>query len=145
MSLWNIYKAAVVEALKADAIVSEKVGSRVYDEIPRDDRGVASDARAPFVYLGVLSWRDIASGCGAVFDVSLRLFAVSSKFGRDESREIGAAIRAALHEKTLELPEGYSMTAVRAVAGGDMTATENPKEFYVDLRVELSEATGLGE
>lgn len=133
-------KIALVEALKADAAVSAIVGAKVYDEVPRDQRGDPSDTAAPFIYLGPLGWRRLELGLGPGYDVALRLYAVSTYFGREQVWALHEAMRAALDLKALALAGGHLMTPFRAMAGGDVISPLAPKECFLDLRTELSDA-----
>lgn len=135
------FKIATIEALKADANVSAIVGAKVYDEVPRDHRGEPSDVGAPFVYLGPLGWRRLELGCNPGYDIALRIYAVSTKFGREQVWELHEAMRAALDLKALALSGGHVMTPFRAMAGGDVISPLAPKECFLDLRTQLSDAT----
>lgn len=133
-------KIATVEALKADAAVAAIVGAKIYDEVPRDNRGDPSDASAPFIYLGPLGWRRLELGCNPGYEVALRLYAVSTHFGREQVWALHEAMRAALDLKALTLAGGHLMTPFRAMAGGDVISPLSPKECFLDLRAELSDA-----
>jgi hypothetical protein len=141
MTPLKAFKIAVVEALKVDAGVASIVGGKIYDEVPRDHRGEPTDANAPFVYLGPLGWRRLELGCNPGYDVALRLYAVSTKFGREEVWALHEAMRLAFDLKTLTLAGGHLMTPFRTMAGGDVIALPSPKECFLDLRTQLSDAT----
>jgi hypothetical protein len=141
-SAFNALKTAVIETAKADPAVAAICNGRVYEEVPRDDRGDASDARAPFVYLAGFNWRDVEAGCGPLYSVTIRLNSVSTKFGREQSRELAQALKAVFDRKTLALSGGHQMTLFRAIAGGDVQSDHDPKETYLELRTELSDANG---
>lgn len=138
----NALKTAVVDAAKADPDVAALCGVRVYEELPRDARGDAADVRTPFAYLSYFAWRDIEAGCGSLYAVTMRLNAVSTAFGRAEAREIAAALKAVFDRKPLALAGGHEITLFRAVAGGDVLSERDPKEAFVELRTELSDANG---
>lgn len=140
MTPLKAFKIAVVEALKVDAGVAAIAGGKIYDEVPRDHRGEPTDANAPFVYLGPLGWRRLELGCNPGYDVALRLYAVSTKFGREQVWELHEAMRLALDLKTLTLAGGHGMTPLRATAGGDVISPLAPKECFLDLRAQLSDA-----
>lgn len=143
MSAVAAFQNAVVEALKADLATAALVGARVYDEVPRDDRNQPSDAAAPFIYCGVMTWRDVENSCGPLFDVSLRLYIVSTAFGRAEARAIGEAARAALNRRELALAGGHEMIGhVTPSAGGDVQSSEQPHEYFLDLRARVADANG---
>jgi hypothetical protein len=129
-------KIATVEALKADASVAAKV----YDEVPRDARGDPSDVSAPFIYLGPLGWRRIENGCNPIYDVTMRLYAVSTRFSREEVWSLHESMRAALDLKSFPLAGGHLMNPFRAMAGGDVISPLAPKECFLDLRTEVSDA-----
>jgi hypothetical protein len=134
-------KIATIEALKDDPGVAAIVGAKIYDEVPRDARGDASDASAPFVYLGPLGWRRLELGCNPGFEIAMRLYAVSTGFGREQVWALHEAMRAALDLKTLALSGGHVMTVFRTVAGGDVISPLSPKECFLDLKTELSDAS----
>lgn len=141
MTPFKALKIATIEALKANASVAAIVGKKVYDEVPRDGRGDPSDAEAPYVYLGPLGWRRLELGCNPGYDVALRLYAVSTKFGREQVWDLHEAMRAALDLAELTLAGGHRMTPFRTMAGGDVISPLAPKECFLDLRTELSDAT----
>jgi hypothetical protein len=141
MTPLKAFKIATMEALMQDVGVASIVGAKVFDEVPRDHRGEATDADAPFIYLGPLGWRRLELGCNPGYDIALRIYAVSTKFGREQVWELHEAIRLALDLKSLALAGGHAMTPIRAMAGGDVISLLTPKECFLDLRTQVSDAT----
>jgi hypothetical protein len=133
-------KTATIEWLKADAALAALVGVKIYDEVPRDDRGDPSDAAAPYLFLGAMRWGDFEIGCNPGLDVVIELHAVSTKFGREECWQIAEAVRHALEWRELTLDGGHLMTPYRRRSGGDAISPLFPKQAYVALRTQLSEA-----
>ncbi|MBY6242839.1 DUF3168 domain-containing protein [Methylosinus sp. Sm6] len=140
MSPFEALRVATVARLKANAAVAAIVGAKIYDEPPRDNRGDPSDANAPFVYLGALGWRRVELGCNPGYDVALRIYAVSTTFGRGQVWRLHEAMVAALDLAELTLEDGHAMTPYKAMAGGDVIAGLAPKECFLDLRTQLCDA-----
>lgn len=136
----NALVGAVIETAKADLAIAALCGDRIYEELPRDPRGDAADVAAPYVYLSFVHWADIESSCGPIYAVTLQLRAVSTKFGRKECRDLMQAVTSAFNRKTLTLADGHEMTLFRATSGGDIPGDMSPKECFVDLRAEVSDA-----
>lgn len=140
VSVFAAFKTAVIDALKADAGVAALVDVRVYDLPPRDPRGTASDTKPPYIYCGPLNWRSEHTACAFVGTARLRLYFVSTDFGRDQAWRVHDAVILALAWKEFSLSGGHLMTGLRPVLGGDVTAPTAPKETFIDFETILSSA-----
>lgn len=127
---------AVVARLKADPAVKALVQARVYDEIPSDqDR-----PKPPYVYIGPIARRRVEGGtCMRISLATVRLYAVSTDFGRLEAWSVIEACTAALDNKELPVADGYSTLgeAVRVIQDGDVIAPVSPKSTFADFSVTL--------
>lgn len=141
MTPFEALRVATIAHLKADAAVADIVAAKIYDEAPRDNRGHPSDAQAPFIYFGAIGWRRVELGCNRGYDTALRLYAVSTKFGRGQVWRLHEAMIAALDGAELTLQGGHVMTPYTTSAGGDVIGPLSPKECFLDLRTQLSDAT----
>ncbi|WP_396594220.1 DUF3168 domain-containing protein [Brevundimonas sp. R86498] len=98
---------ALIRHLRADAALKALLGdpARVWDQPPRD-------VAWPHLLIGRSESRPVAAeGCGIEHQLSLRC---ASRFGgMEEARAVCAALRAALHDVTLEA-DGVRTVSIRA-------------------------------
>lgn len=97
---------ALVAALKADAAVDALLGGRVWDQAPEG-------AGFPHLLVGRCESRPLDADGGGV-EQALTLTAVSRFAGSEEAKAISAAVRARLHEATLEA-DGVRTVSLRVV------------------------------
>jgi hypothetical protein len=97
---------ALVAALKADAAVDALLGGRVWDQAP-------DGAGFPHLLVGRCESRPLDADGGGV-EQALTLTAVSRFAGTEEAKAISAAVRARLHEATLEA-DGVRTVSLRVV------------------------------
>ncbi len=90
-------QGAVVSRLKADADVSSLIAGRVYDSVP-------VNAAFPYVSIGSSFELQDDADCQRAVEVSLRIDAWSRATGFPEVLRIAAAVRAALHDWSPNLP-----------------------------------------
>lgn len=96
---------AVFAALVADGAVGALVGDRIHDAAPRN-------AVFPYVSLGEASLVDWSTGSEDGAEHRLVLHVWSRERGKSESYAILEALRARLHDATLEL-EGHALVNLR--------------------------------
>jgi len=140
-SVFSAFKKALAAHLMADGGLSALVGQKVYDVPPRDERGQASTASAPFVYFGPIVYRRIEAGCGSVYETRMRLYSVSTNHGRTQAWTVHDALAAALEGVGLDLTDGHHMTDFKVMAGGDVVSPAQPRECFVDVLTNLSPAS----
>lgn len=97
---------AVLAALKGDAAVDALLGGRVWDQAPEG-------AGFPHLLVGRCESRPLDADGGGV-EQALTLTAVSRFAGTEEAKAISAAVRARLHEATLEA-DGVRTVSLRVV------------------------------
>ena len=136
-------KIAILEALKADSAVAAIVGAKVFDEVPSDERGQPSDAQAPYIYCGPMGYARMEDGYNETFFFRLRLYCVSTKFGRDEVWNLHAAARRALDLKLIDTPRGDRLHEIKVMTGGDVISPLAPKQVFFDLASPLSSAESV--
>lgn len=137
-------KSALLDHLKA-ATAGGPLADKIFDEVPRDDQGGATSVDAPFLYLGPVGWQRLEGGDGPGFTVRLRLYVVSTAFGREESWDLAEAVRAALER--VELNDrlaalgGHAHTGFRVMSCGDVVTPLDPKQVFLELATELFSAS----
>jgi len=118
---------ALIAHLRADGAVQALLGdpARVWDEAPRG-------AIWPWLSVGRSESRPVpADGCGVEHTLSLRC---ASRFmGTEEARAVLAAVRAALHEATLEA-DGVRTVSIRATYA-DVFRSNDQKRVWGIVRV----------
>lgn len=97
---------ALVAAMKGDAAVDALLGGRVWDQAPEG-------AGFPHLLVGRCESRPLDADGGGV-EQALTLTAVSRFAGTEEAKAISAAVRARLHEATLEA-DGVRTVSLRVV------------------------------
>lgn len=128
---------ALVARLKDDGRVKALVGARVFDEVPGDD-----NPRTPYIYVGPATGRRIEMGsCGRSRETRVRIFAVSTKFGRaDVWAVIDAIFRALDNADDLVLAAPYSTSgdSLRFIQDGDVFEPPTPKSAFIDFTTTLT-------
>ena len=140
MSALSDLKDAIVGGLRADPTIAGIVGQKVYDEVPRDQRGEPSDAEAPFIYIGPIGRRRLEYGDRPAWTVSARLYCVSSAVGRADCWDMADAVHAALDLQNFEMPNGNSHDRLKVIGDGDVIAPGAPKQVFLDLTTNLFSA-----
>jgi|SRR5215211_6824780 len=100
-------QAAVVAALKANAAVAAIVGTRIYDN-------PAGDAAKPYISIGPSDLvPDDADGIEAA-EITMQIDGWSDTPTSVQVKQVGAAIRAALHHAELTLPDDQRLVFLEA-------------------------------
>ena len=116
---------ALVAALKGDAALAALLDGRVWDQAPQ---GAAS----PHLLIGRCESRPLAADGGGV-EQALTLTAVSRFTGTEEAKAIAAAVRARLHEATLEA-DGVRAVSLR-VAWSDVARSGDGRRTWAVVRL----------
>lgn len=129
---------ALIAALKADNRLLDLVHGRIYDEPPSDkDR-----ATPPYCYLGPVNLRRISDQASAsrTGQVTFRVFAISTDYGRVEAWDTIDAVTAALHGVELQLVAPFSTMGdpVLFITAGDVAAPLNPKSTFADFTTTIA-------
>lgn len=85
-------QAAVVKALKEDAVLATLIAGRVYDRVP-------TDPVAPYITVGDAQIVDDSNACQSLAEYSLQVDCWSEAVGYPEVKRIGAAAAKALNAK----------------------------------------------
>ena len=124
---------AMLAALKADPALSALVQGRVFDQ-------PGPDAACPYLALGRCESRPVAADGGGV-EQRLTLTGVSRFDGSEEAKAMAAAVRACLHETTLEA-DGVRTTTLRATFADVFPAGDRRRTYaVVRLRAVTEEVT----
>ncbi len=124
---------AMLAALKADPALSALVQGRVFDQ-------PGPDAICPYLALGRCESRPVAADGGGV-EQRLTLTGVSRFDGTEEAKAMAAAVRACLHETTLEA-DGVRTTTLRATFADVFPAGDRRRTYaVVRLRAVTEEVT----
>ena len=95
--------AAVIATLKADPAVTGFVGSRVYDRPPD-----VSVAESPYISMGPCDALTDDADCIDSLEVTMQIdchsWGPNEAYGSAEVRKLSGAVRAALHEAEIMLP-----------------------------------------
>lgn len=119
------------------ALFGERAAQKILDEVPNDRDG----ERAPYLCLGPLISIDAPAGCGATYEIRLRLFAASVDFGRIEAWNIIHAARAALRDADLALAAPFRCQSFVIAAAGDAAEPERVKSAFLDIVATVTEST----
>jgi hypothetical protein len=104
-SSWSLQRA-IYDAVVADALILDLLGSpRVFDAVPES-------SVFPYITLGQSSVSDGSTGSEAGEEHRLTLYVWSRAAGRRETHELMAALRAALHDRSLAL-DGHRLVNLR--------------------------------
>lgn len=88
-------QGAIVQRLRSYAPLNALIGTRVYDEVPRNDHGEIDAARYPYVSVGTAVTISADADCIFADEVSLQLDAWSVDVGMPEAKRIAHAVRQA--------------------------------------------------
>nr|WP_314436883.1 DUF3168 domain-containing protein [uncultured Brevundimonas sp.] len=113
---------AMLAVLKADAAVQALLGGRVWDEAPEG-------AEFPHLVIGRCESRPLAADGGGV-EQRLTLTAVSRFAGSQEAKAVAAAVRACLHDVTLEA-DGVRTATLRATFADVFRAGDGRRTYAV--------------
>ncbi len=106
---WSL-QTAIHTALISDTTVTTLLGGQhVYDHVPRG-------RHTPYVTFGQASIRDWSTGTDDGFEIIFTLHVWSRASGRDEVTRITNAIRTALHDQPLALPDASLINLRHEVA-----------------------------
>lgn len=123
---------AVVVALTADAAVAALVGPRIFDQVP-------TRTEAPYIYAGQMASSFDGGECARYWTVGLRLYVVSTDFGRLMAWAVLNAARAALDGADLVMPAPFIlMEPPVIVRAGDIIDPITPRSTYLDLKTLIS-------
>ena len=126
---------AMVAALKADPALSALIQGRVYDQAPEG-------ALCPYLALGRCESRPVAADGGGV-EQRLTLTGVSRFAGSEEAKAMAAAMRACLHETTLEA-DGVRTATLRATFADVFPAGDGRRTYAVVRLRAVTEEVGEG-
>jgi hypothetical protein len=90
-------QGAIITRLRADVALTELVGSRVYDRVPKE-------APFPYVSYGPVDMMSEDADCINGFNIAVQIDVWSRAVGTPEAKRIGNAVRRALHDADLALP-----------------------------------------
>lgn len=96
---------AIVGRLKSFAPLTALIGTRVYDEVPRDASGKVQTANFPYVSFGPDQVIPEDFGCVTGSEIFIQLDCWSRAVGYAEVKKIANAVRLALHNHDLPLTE----------------------------------------
>ena len=134
-------RTALIALLQADSAVAQLVSTRVYDEVPRDDRGNPStDLTSPWIYVGPIQQTRFEEGYAEAWTVRVRIYAASLAFGRTGAWELGDAIKTAVELKPLSLTD-WTVPLMRIVNMGDIPPPANPKQVFLDIDMQVISKT----
>jgi len=102
---WSL-QTSIYQALAADAGILALLGSpRIFDDVPQR-------AELPYLTIGQSTVRDWSTGTDAGDEHQLTLHVWSRAEGRRETQQLMAALKAALHDRQLDL-DGHRLIHLR--------------------------------
>jgi hypothetical protein len=120
--------------LKADGATGALVGQNVFDQIP-------SQQQPPYVYIGPAGRTRIVMDCYQVWTVRVRLYAISTGYGRGEDWEIAEAMIQALDLQDLALADPYfQQEPLKITQAGDVIDPTAPKSVFVDISTTIAKS-----
>lgn len=132
---------AVLAALTAAPAVAAIVDDKVLDEVPND----RSPVKPPYVYAGPINRQRVPDTCARAWTMRMRLYAVSTGFGRREAWTLADAVVAALSRAELALPDPLeAVDPVTVTQAGDVINPPAPKTAFVDITVTILEGNTDG-
>ena len=120
MSEEEALNKALIDALAAAPAVVALVGTRVFDQVPKD-------ATWPYVEIGDMRAVPDGGGCAAGQEIFVTLTAHSKAVGQREARAIVGALRTALHEQALAMPAPFALVEGEVVAAFTRRNATNPE------------------
>lgn len=127
---------AVRAALLADPAVAAIVGDKVLDEVPADRASV----EPPYVYVGPMARARVSDTCGTAWTMRMRLYSVSTGFGRRQAWEASDAVARALNGVELALPSPFeAVDPILVTQAADVIQSPAPKTTFVDITVTIQE------
>ena len=137
----NALLDAVLAALAADPAVSAIVGDKVVDEVPAD----RSPVKPPYVYAGPINRQRVPDTCARAWAMRMRVYAVSTGFGRRQAWDLADAVVRALHHVELTLPTPLeAVDRITVTQAGDVITPPAPKTAFVDITVTILEVQDNG-
>lgn len=125
---------AIRTLLKADSATVALVGQSVFDQIP-------SQQQPPYIYIGPAGRTRIAMDCYQVWTVRVRLYAISTGYGRSEDWEIAEAVIQALDLQDLTLADPYlQQEPLKINQAGDVIDPTAPKSVFVDISTTIAKS-----
>lgn len=132
----NALLDAVLAALAADPAVSAIVGDKVVDEVPAD----LTPVKAPYVYAGPINRQRVPDTCARAWAMRMRVYAVSTMFGRRQAWDLADTVIRALHRAELTLPAPLeAVDQITVTQAGDVIDPSKPKTAFVDITVTILE------
>lgn len=98
---------AIRDKLLASATVTSLVGTRIYDKVPPSPNGPAY----PYISIGPVQILPDDAECIESFEVFQQIDVWSTKPGYPECKEIGGAVRRAIHRIDLAL-DGFALVEI---------------------------------
>jgi hypothetical protein len=123
---------AIRTLLKTDVPVGALVGQNIFDQIP-------SQQQPPYIYIGPAGRKRIVMDCYQVWTVRVRLYAISTGYGRSEDWEIAEAMVQALDLQELTLADPYfQQEPLKITQAGDVIDPTAPKSVFVDISTTIA-------
>lgn len=120
MSEEEALNKALIDALAAAPAVVALVGTRVFDQVPKN-------ATWPYVEIGDMRAVPDGGGCAAGQEIFVALTVHSKAVGQREARAVAGALRAALHEQPLVMPAPFTLVDGEVVAVLTRRNERNPE------------------
>lgn len=126
---------AIRALLRADPGFKAIAGNRIYDDVPVSTK--ANPTITPYAYVGPMRRSRYDGGCGLVWTVQARLYAVSTESGRTEAWSLVDAMSAALEgveEFTPALASPFRLQKmIEVTQAGDVIDPLQAKSVFLDL------------
>jgi hypothetical protein len=127
---------AVIDFLKADETLKQRLDGKIFDEIPADNER----PRPPYAYVGAVNFNRVSAGdCASAWAVRMRLFVCGVEFGRLKVWALVQRMIDVLDLKDdLQLDGPYSLVdRITCTSAGDVIEPAEPKEAYVDISTDI--------
>ncbi|MGA8172320.1 MAG: DUF3168 domain-containing protein [Methylocystis sp.] len=127
----HVYKNALIAYLLGVPAVTALIGERLWDEMPQNPGRAAEAPISPWAFVGPIAATRIEP---EMWQLRVRLYAASTKPGRDEAWTVMDALTDAIENSLLTLPAPYGQQqAAWIMLGGDVIDPLNPKLVYCDI------------